>query len=425
MKLFRLKKKKAEPAVRPEEVPVSEELNGELPEEPGFTGKKKKKFVLTYRAKRRLHGLGVTLAVLAVAGIVGFVCWFTWLGRFVVYSADGARLDFEGSFQAGEPQEVTPPERPTVDIYYNEGDQQVETSYELTKLQARYVTGEMLLESIAEVDRLLTENPAGRAVMLDLKSPFGSVYYNSTVASDAISSQMDTDAVERLIRKLSDSGVYLIARIPAFRDYSYGLDHVADGLSVSDGSHLWADAQNCYWLDPTSTTVLSRLISLVGELRSMGFDEVVFEDFAFPDTDQLEFDGDRAAAIAGAAETLVSSCTTDRFAVSFQSSDPDFPIPAGRSRLYLTDVVATGAKAAFDACTLENSETRLVFLTESSDTRFDISGVVRPLPVGDFLTVETEPPETTEPEETEEETEETEETEEAEDGESDSEESED
>ena len=409
MKLFRLKKKKQEPVPQPEETPVPEEMADEIPAEPDFSPKSKHKFVLTYRARRRLRGLGITLAVLAVAGVVGFVCWFTWLGRFVVYSADGARLDFEGSFQAGEPQEVVPPSRPVVDIYYNEGDQQVETSYELTQINVRYITGKMLLDSIGEVDQLLTEDPAGHAVMLDLKSPFGSLYYNSAVDPENISSKMDTTAVENLIKKLDASGVYLIARIPAFRDYAYGLEHVGDGLSVPDGSHLWTDEENCYWLNPTSTNVISRLISFVSELRSMGFDEVVFENFAFPDTDQLEFDGDRTEAIAKAAETLVSSCTTDRFAVSFQSSDPNFPIPAGRSRLYLTDIVATGAKAAFDACTMENPETKLVFLTESSDTRFDLSSVARPLPVGDFLTVETEPTETTEETEEPSETEETEE----------------
>ena len=414
MKLFRLKKKSAEPIPQPEETPVPEEMTEEIPAEPDFSSKSKHKFVLTYRAKRRLRGLGITLAVLAVTGAVGFVCWFTWLGRFVVYSADGARLDFEGSFQAGEPQEVVPPNRPVVDIYYNEGDQQVETSYDLTQIQARYVTGKMLSDYIGEVDQLLTDDPARHAVMLDLKSPFGSLYYNSAVDPENISSRMDTAAVEKLIKKLDGSGVYLIARIPAFRDYAYGLEHVGDGLSVPDGSHLWADEESCYWLNPTSTNVLSRLISFVSELRSMGFDEVVFENFSFPDTDQLEFDGDRNAAIAKAAETLVSSCATDRFAVSFQSSDPDFPMPAGRSRLYLTDIVATGAKAAFDACAMENPETKLVFLTESSDTRFDISSVARPLPVGDFLTVETEPTETTEATEESTEPSETEETEETE-----------
>ena len=436
MNFLHLKKKTPRPEAGEPELPVTPERTPEPPEppqapeppelpdtdEPRKKGRwKLGKPVLTYRTRRRLRGFGITCAVLAVLAAFFFLTWFAWLERYVVYSKDGARLDFEGSFQPGEPQEVTPPDRPTVEVYYNEGDQEVETSYDLEQLQMRYVTGEMLMHSIAEVDSQLSdEDHPVPAVILDLKSIYGSLYYSSQTEPGSVSDQMDVTAVDRLIEKLDASGTYLIARLPAFRDYAYGLEHLNDGLSVSDGSHLWADEQNCYWLDPTSTNVLSRLIALAGELRSLGFDEVLFTDFTFPDTYQLEFDGDRAAAIANAAATLVSSCTTDRFAISFQTADPNFPLPAGRTRMYLTDVTAVSAKAVFDGCTLPQPAAQLVFLTESSDTRFDLSSVARPLPVGDFLTVETEPTETTAPTETTEETGETEETE-SDDGDSDSE----
>ena len=196
---------------------------------------------------------------------------------------------------------------------------------------------------------------------------------------------MDVVAVDGLIRDLKKSGAYLIARIPAFRDQYYGLNHTNYGLAVPSGGYLWADDQNCYWLNPTSTGTLAYLISIANDLRDLGFDEVVFSEFTFPPTDNIRFEGDRAAAISNAAEVLVTSCATETFAVSFESEDPAFALPEGRSRLYLTNVSATRAQQVFDECTLPIPEAQLVFRTESKDTRFDVAGVLRPMPIGEVL----------------------------------------
>ena len=50
---------------------------------------------MTYRTKRRLRGLGLALLTLTVVLLVVWFCSVIWLERYVVYSSDGARLDFE------------------------------------------------------------------------------------------------------------------------------------------------------------------------------------------------------------------------------------------------------------------------------------------------------------------------------------------
>ena len=120
-------------------------------------------------------------------------------------------------------------------------------------------------------------------------------------------------------------------------------------------------------------------MQIVTELRNLGFDEVVFEEFRFPDTNKIKFTKDKTEAITNAANMLVSTCSTDSFAVSFVGTGPTFPLPAGRSRLYLTNSSAADAATLAQQTGLENTDVRLVFLTENHDTRFDAYSVLRPL----------------------------------------------
>lgn len=339
---------------------------------------------MTYRARRRLRRLGTAALCLLLVSVVVWSCWILWLERYVVYSADGAelRLNQPLTFEGGVVAE--PPEQDTVAIHYNEGEDRVNTSSELGQLSGSYATTAMLLDSVEAVDAAIQKLPSGSAVMLELKSIYGNFYYNTAIPGAPVADQIDSAAVDRLIRNLAGSDYYLIARIPAFRDRAFGLENTACGLPTSRG-YLWSDDENCYWLNPASNGALTYLISIATELRELGFDEVVFSEFRFPDTDAIVFSSSlsRSDAIAQAASILVSSCATEQFAVSFESGDEDFPLPEGRTRLYLTGVSAAKAQGVLNTTTVPVKESQLVFLTETNDTRFDIASVLRLLTVLD------------------------------------------
>ena len=89
-------------------------------------------------------------------------------------------------------------------------------------------------------------------------------------------------------------------------------------------------------------------------------------------------DGDKQELIATAAKTLVDSCGSEYFAVSFTGS-ADFSLPEGRSRLYIRSSAAAEAPQIAEATGLEDPAIRLVFLTENHDTRFEEYSVLRPL----------------------------------------------
>ncbi len=334
---------------------------------------------IPYRTRYALkRGALIALVVLLIAATV-FLCWFLWLKRYVVYTRDqGAILDMEMSAQVAEGNEAfPPPAMETINIYYNEGDNAINTSKELAQITGYYADTAALEASVNDVWQQAKALPSGTPVMMDVKSPKGNFYYSSGVSGDR-HSKIDTAAMDAMIQDLSSRGTYLIARLPAFRDYAFGLSSTSNGLFVKSGGYLWADDDYCYWLNPASEGTLTYLVQIVTELKNMGFDEVVFEEFRFPDTDNLKFSDDKDAALVAAANTLVTSCATENFAVSFVQ-EAGFELPAGRSRLYITDAVAANAATIAQQTGLDDPAVNLVFLTEVHDTRFDAYSVLRPL----------------------------------------------
>lgn len=333
---------------------------------------------IPYRTRQNLRRTGIVLLVLVIAAVLVGIFWFVWLNRFVIYTRqDGAKLDMSlpEEFPQGVAAQI--PEQETVSIYYNEGENALTTSRELTKITGYYADRAALRKGPDTVLSQIKALEPNTPVMVDVKNAKGAFFYSSTV-SEKRDSGIDAAAMDALIAYLDSSDTYAIARLPALRDYEYGLHHVPDGLPTA-GGYLWADADYCYWLNPSSQGTITYLISIITELKNLGFDEVVFDNFYFPDTDKIVFKGDKNEALANAAKTLLTACGTETFAVSFIGQDPTFPLPEGRSRLYLVGTAAAQAESLAQQTGLEDPSTRLVFLTEIHDTRFDTYCVLRPL----------------------------------------------
>ena len=55
--------------------------------------------IIPYRVQQALRRLGIGLLVILVLAMVVLLCWFLWLQRYVVYTEDGAKLNFDISLQ--------------------------------------------------------------------------------------------------------------------------------------------------------------------------------------------------------------------------------------------------------------------------------------------------------------------------------------
>ena len=337
--------------------------------------------MIPYHTRRILRRIFVSLVLLALVVSALLLCWLLWLNRYVVYTRDGVKLDFDMPLEFPAGQLAVPPTAPPqVDIYYNEGENLIlPENTELTQLSGIYITTDMLINSFDALEAQVKTLPADIPVMLDVKNFRGEFFYSTQQPHR--SEKVDTARVDELISTLHKSGNYLIARLPALRDYWHGLENVNDGVFNPNRLSLWIDSDHCYWLNPTAEGTLNYLMAIVSELKAMGFDEVVFEDFCLPPTDAIYFEGDKVEAVNTAASNLVKICSTDTFAVSFSNSDDTFILPEGRSRLFLEGIAAADAAAIAQLKGFADPEIRLVFLTELKDTGFDAYGVMRPMDV--------------------------------------------
>ena len=338
---------------------------------------------LTYRTKRRLQRAGLIAAIVLLVLILVVFCWVVWLERYVVYTGDGAKLNFELSDAPGAGQIALPPSAgETIPIYVNEGLDAIDLNRDLTQLKGYYIDSETLQSDVQLARDIVAKLPSNTAVMLELKSIWGQFNYTSKISNVTISNRVDTIQVDKLITDITSRNLYAVAVVPAFRDRYFFLinnSNTSMGLAIKGKGYLWVDDENCYWFDPTNTETIKRLTEITEELKSLGFDEVVFSEFRIPVTERISFKGNSTDAIKTAAQNLVNSCATDSFAVSFLVTDSNFPMPEGRSRLFVENVGPKNVGAVAARLNFTNPEAKLVFKCTTNDTRYDEYGVMRPI----------------------------------------------
>lgn len=340
--------------------------------------------IFSYRTRRVLKRLLIGLLVLALIGTGMLMCWLLWLNRYVVYTQAGAILDFNQPLEYAPGQVPTPPDPlPNVNINYGDSEDEEQQKTELERFSGYYVTLDTLLSDYDTVSQKLRQLKPGATILLDVKSVSSYSYFSTDVGMRA--TDFDTTKLDSLIADLRKNGHYLIARIPAFQEYRYILanerERVPFGLPKDGGNgSLWLDADGpCYWMNPAKEGTISYLIQTVSELRQKGFAEVVLDDFRFPRTDMIDFDLMKNEILVDAAETLVKACTTDTFCISFVRTKADLPLPEGRARLYIEGATILDAPSLLEQSGFADPSVRVVFLTDSGDTRFDEYCVLRPL----------------------------------------------
>ncbi len=341
--------------------------------------------IIPYRTGRILRRILWIILVLALVAGAILLCWFLWLRRYVVYTRDGAILDFNISLQYSSGETAVQPDTvPTVEIHYGEDTvPEQNQSKELQQFAGYFVTLTELTEDFAAVEEKLDALPAGSTVMIDMKDVRSYFYYSTSLGYPA--TKIDVTQMDALISRLKAKGHYLIARIPTLQEYDYILDNQAErvpyGLPRKGGNgSLWLDTEGpCYWLNPTKDGTVTYLIQIMTELRVMGFQEVVFADFRFPKTDKIDFEGDQIAALNQLADTLIKTCATEDFCVSFTREAADLTLPDGRTRLYLTGISAADAAVQAGQTGFTDKSVHVVFITDAGDTRYEQFSVLRPI----------------------------------------------
>lgn len=341
---------------------------------------------IPYRTQRVLNRVGTVLLVLLLVGIAAWLCWVLWLQRYVVYTDESAFLDFSQSSNDVVGEEAIPPvAEANVSIFYNEGANAIDTTNDLKQLSGYYITNDMVKEDYDNVLLQVERLSSGTPVMIEMKGPYGSFFYNTNLSGATISQSTDIAAYEALVSKMMSKGLYTIAQISSLRDWSFGYNNVSSGLFLPSRIGLWEDEGRMYWLDPTKSSTTTWISQVVMELKNMGFNEVMLADFCFPNSTGYLFEGDKTEALKSAASTLLSTCGSSDFVLSFGVSDPTFTLPGDRCRLYINAATAGNISQVASQVTFEEPEVRLVFLADSGDTRYDEYSVLRSIEIAEEM----------------------------------------
>ena len=325
------------------------------------------------RIKKLLKFLGITLAVCLILGVVLLI----YLEPYVVYDREGAHLELEpGETELAVPESTAP--RPVITdpkIVYS---QEPVAEKMILDMGGYYITTSMLADPQA-VMTALQEAPAGCAVMIELKSRFGNFYY-STEVYGAPRADVDTAAIDGIIAYLEEKGFYTIGVISAYSDYTFALENQSCGLPMASGA-LWWDDYNCYWLDPANETVSGYLMDTVRELGELGFEEVAFSNFLFPDAQSIVYSSEmtRTQVIEQAAGDLTAMAQGSGVKISFVTEQTDFPGRLCTGRLYIPNVDGSRVERYVGSYRDLGNMKELVFLANSRDTRFEGYAQLRPL----------------------------------------------
>ncbi len=322
-------------------------------------------------------GLKLGLIVLA-ALILAVILFAIYLGRFVVYTPDGVRLDFGRNTARDVVLDTTAAPRDSVpESVEIEFADPGEGGQETALVSGVYIDLEMLQDPSA-VLAAVQELSQPCTVLIDLKGGNGSFYYSTSI-DGAQQADIDVAAVDRVISYLRGRGFSMVARIHTFQDSNFALNHITSSLRTAGGA-LWV-GNGFYWLDPGSETVIAYLKQIARELAEKGFKEIVFDDFRFPNGTQIAYNSEksRTELIADVATDLLNFFASSNITISFGNPSSDFAL-SGSSHVYVSGVTGSGVSTTVKSFShLEDAASQLIFLTGSKDKRFEGYQVLRPL----------------------------------------------
>lgn len=121
------------------------------------------------------------------------------------------------------------------------------------------------------------------------------------------------------------------------------------------------------------------LTSIALELAGLGFDEVLFDNFYFPDSDRISWTGSvtKQEAILDAADNLSANLLNQSIRLDLGTNDPEVAAYGARAFITTNNASQIDDDIAALSDVLPDTASQLVYLTDSRDTRFDACGALR------------------------------------------------
>ena len=153
---------------------------------------------------------------------------------------------------------------------------------EPVKVKGIYVSGPVA--GIARMDDLieLVDQTELNAMVIDIKNDEGKVTYKmQSEQVQAIGAAVGyIPDIEELVKKCKEKGIYLIARIVAFRD-PYLAEKMPEWAVHTKNGEIFRDKSGLAWVNPYERGVWDYLVEIASEAAAVGFDEIQFDYIRF------------------------------------------------------------------------------------------------------------------------------------------------
>ncbi len=174
------------------------------------------------------------------------------------------------------------------------------------KVKGIYVTGAMA--GTANMDNLidLVDRTELNALVIDVKNDEGYVVcdMDAPLVSEVGSVRRYVKDMLELIRKCKEKGIYLIARIVAFKDPVLAEAKPEWSLHNADGT-IFRDKSGLAWVNPYEEQVWAYLLQVAQGAVVMGFDEIQFDYVRFStDSGMKQVDFGPKAALRSREEAI-------------------------------------------------------------------------------------------------------------------------
>lgn len=125
------------------------------------------------------------------------------------------------------------------------------------------------------------------ALVIDVKLRDGTVTYQTSVDGGQYVTVGNESSLENL-RTLLQSDRWTVARISALADHAYAKARRDETALRREDGGLWYDYDSMCWLDPNKPETQQYLADLCAECASLGFDEILLDQFTYPTVGRLD-----------------------------------------------------------------------------------------------------------------------------------------
>ena len=127
------------------------------------------------------------------------------------------------------------------------------------------------------------------ALVIDIKDYSGIIAYDikDPKVDEYKAKEIRIPFINRLIKRLHDEGIYVIARVTVFQDPILAKARPDLAVQSKATGGVWLDNKKISWVDPTHKEVWDYVINISKDAAARGFDEINFDYIRFPSDGKL------------------------------------------------------------------------------------------------------------------------------------------